>query len=271
MSLETLERSREDAQPLTLYSFALDGQVWRYANVDADVVAGGFTWLAAAISDDGIKQSGEAVSDGLNITAPMWIGPVQMHMQTPPSRPIRVRIYYKDNDNTAIAARYAGEISQVDLSDPGSAKIACEDLSSSMRRQGLRLGWQRSCPYALYDELTCKVDKTAFAIDAVILRDLHGAITVEFLTSVADHWLDGGFIEWTGAVRGYEARMIESQAVNDLTMFGPTDDLFPGMAIKCYPGCNLTSDCVEKFDNLVNNGACKFMPGKSPFDGSPVF
>lgn len=272
MSLETLERSREDAQPLALYSFALGGQVWRYTGADADVIAGGHTWKAATISDDGVKQSGEATSDGLTITTSTDIGPVMVHMKTPPSMPIRVRIYYKDNDNIAIAQRYAGEISQVDFPSPGSATISCETLSASMRRSGLRLGWQRTCPYALYDELTCKVNKADFGVDAIIMRDLHGKITVEFATTQPEGWFNGGFIEWTGAIRGYEARMVEAHVGNDLTMFGPTDDLFPGLAIKVYPGCNLTTtDCIDKFNNLVNNGGCKFMPGKSPFDGTPVF
>lgn len=272
MAFEILEESREQGQPISLYSFALQGTVWRYASVDSDVVAGGFTWKASAISDDGVKQTGEAMTDGLTITAPTSIGPVQVHMQTPPASAIKVRIYVKDVADPEIVCRYAGDISQVDFPTPGIATISCDTLSASMRQQGLRLGWQRTCPYAVYDTLTCKVNKADFAINALVINQGGGSVVVQYATSVADNYLDGGFIEWQHPVRGYESRMIEQQSGNLLMMFGPSDDIYPGTRVVAYPGCNLTrDDCINKFNNLPNNGAFSLMPGVSPFDGNPVF
>jgi hypothetical protein len=55
-------------------------------------------------------------------------------------------------------------------------------------------------------------------------------------------------------------------------MFGLADGLYYGLAVNAYPGCNrTTTECVDKFDNLDNYGGVPDLPGKSPFDGDPVF
>lgn len=272
MSYDSLERSRDDGQPIFLYSFALGTTVWRYTSSAVDHVAGGFTWISKPISDDGVKQSGEATSDALTISAPIGIAPVQHYLQRPPSQPIRVKIFHMHVDNTTMLAVYAGEVSQIDPSVPGLARITCETISASMKRTGLRLGWQRTCPYAVYDELTCKVNKAAFATAALVVASADGVLTVELSTARADHYFSGGFVEWVLPVRGIEFRAVEMHVGNSLLMFGPTDDIYPGLTLTAYPGCNGTSDeCTNKFSNYLNHGGIRFMPGRSPFDGTPIF
>lgn len=271
MTFETIEVSNDEGRPIFLYAFNLGAATWRYTSSDQDLILNGYKWIAEVISDDGVKLSGEASSDPIGITAPSRIAPVALFIGTPPSQPIVVSIYhYHEGDNEAVLG-YIGEVLQVDFPEPGSARITCDTFVVSMQRDGLRLGWQRTCPFALYDIGTCNADKTAFAVEAVISEVTQNTITVQGAAFV-NNAFNGGFIEWNHPQRGVEARGIEGNIGNVLTIFGLTDGLYYGLGITAYPGCDRTpKTCSDKFDNLPNYGGVPDMPGKSPFDGDPVF
>ena len=271
MTFNTTETSTDDGRPIYLYAFSLGAATWRYTSSDADVTVNGFNWAALPISDDGVKLTGEATTDGLSITAPSTIAPVQMFIGTPPSGVFMVRIFHYHEGDTDAVLGYIGEILQVGQPEPGSAVISCDTISASMQRDGLRLGWQRTCPYALYD-MNCKADKTVHEMAARVFEVAGNKVTFQGMDALADGVLNGGFIEWTHPTRGIEYRGIEEQVGAVCTMFGLADGLYYGLAVKAYPGCARTvSDCTNKFNNLPNYGGVPDMPGKSPFDGDPVF
>jgi uncharacterized phage protein (TIGR02218 family) len=272
MTFNTIESSNDLGRPIFLYAFHLGSATWRYTSSDEDMIMGGYTWSATAISDDGVKLSGEAQTDSLNITAPSRIAPVQMFISTPPSQPIIVNIFHcHEGDSEAVLA-YMGELLQVGQPEPGKATLTCDAISASMQRDGLRLGWQRTCPYALYDELTCKADKTAHGRVCKVFDVSGNSVTFQGIDDLADDVLAGGFIEWVHPVRGKEYRGIETQKGSVIGMFGLADDLYYGLEVTAYPGCDRkASTCATKFNNLDNYGGVPDMPGKSPFDGNPVF
>lgn len=273
MSYDAIESSVDSGRPLFCYQFVLGTTVWRYTSAAVDVRdADDNVWLAVPISDDGVKQTGEAVSDALTIRAPFTLGPVQVHMSTPPAENIQVSIHRKHVDDDEMVVVYSGEVRQVNFPVPGQATITCETTGASMQRDGLRLGWQRGCPYALYDPLTCKVDKALHAVTLRVMAISGFTITTDVADVLDDGHFAGGFIQWTHPVRGTEYRGIEAHTGLDLLIFGMTDDLYEGMVVTAYPGCpRTTAACIEKFNNLPNYGGIPHMPGKSPFDGTPVF
>jgi uncharacterized phage protein (TIGR02218 family) len=272
VSFDTLETSVEDGKPIFLYRFTLGSVVWRYTSAAKDLLVGADTYEAVAISHDGVKLTGEASTDALTIQCPVSIGPVQVHFGTPPATPIQVAILRKHDDNAEVVTVYVGEISQVGFPLPGQARITCETLSVSMQREGLRLSWQRGCPYALYDPLTCKVDKTLFAVSVTVLSVSGFEIVVDTEDAMADGRFNGGFMEWSNLTRGMEFRGIESQVSTTIQVFGMTDDIYPGLVMTIYPGCARTkASCVDKFNNFDNYGGVINLPGKSPFDGTPLF
>lgn len=266
MSFADIEQSLEDAQPIFLYRFTLGARAWYYTSNATDVLtADGKLWTAAAISDDGVKQTGEAASDSLSIEAPTSIGPVQLFMGSPPSGSVGVTIFHKHASNVEVKVVYVGEISQVAFGTPGSASITCETLSATMRREGLRLGWQRSCPYALYDPVTCKVNKALFSETVKITAISGFNVTTTALTGTK---YQGGFVEWVHPSKGTEFRAIESQSGNVLSIFGEVGEMYVGLEIKCYRGCNRSPTDCQSFSNYPNYGGVPAMPGKSPFDGT---
>lgn len=273
MSFSAYESSTEDGRPITLYRFTLGATVWRYTSHDKDVLLlDGTLWKSVAISDEGIKQSGEAASDAMNITAPISIGPVQAHLSTPPSQAIQVVILRKHEGSDDVTAAWAGEIMQVNTATPGQTRITCETTAVSMRREGLRLAWQRTCPYALYDAVTCKVNKAAFGHEFTVFgRDGFSIITIG-TSAFPVGWFSGGFIQWMHPVRGAEYRGINSHNGDMLGIFGSVDDIYEGLRVMVYPGCSRTAaSCRDKFNNLDNYGGVPHMPGRSPFDGNPIF
>lgn len=272
MSFATIEKSNDQGRPVFLYAFSTGAAVFRYTSSDEDLILGGYKWSATAIEDDGVKITGEATTDGLTITAPASIAPVIMFQTTPPSQRIGISIFhYHEGDSEAVLG-YTGDVMSVNQPQPGIATIMCDTISASMERDGLRLAWQRSCAYALYDPRTCKADKPSKELPLTVY-DVTGN-TVQFigLDTTDDGYLDGGFIEWQHPTRGTEYRQIETQIGNVVEMFGLSDGLYYGLEVKAYPGCARTvDDCTNKFNNLANYGGVPDMPGKSPFDGDPVF
>lgn len=273
MTYDARESSIESGIPIHLYRFSLNDKFWYYTSADADIVALGKTWKAVAITDDGPKITGEALTDALTVTASTSIEPAQIYMHYPPARPIQLAILRTHQDDTEIKTVYMGEISQVNVPTPGTAVITCETLSASMQREGLRLGWQRSCPYALYDPSSCKVNKATFARPGVINAiNADGTLQVNALIGQAVNRFAGGFVEWTDPTRGLERRAIElSGDDGKLTMFGTIDGLVAGLAITVYPGCTRTTTSCASFGNLLNYGGIPALQGKSPFSGDPVF
>lgn len=272
MTFAVIENSNDEGRPISLYQFSLGSAVWRYSSADQDIILNGYKWVAVAISDDGVKLSGESAVDALSISAPSTIAPFNLFTGTPPSQPISVAIYNFHEGDTDAVLGYLGEVLQVDFNEPGTIKVTCDTISVSMQRDGLRLGWQRACPYALYDKGTCNADKESKRIDLVVIGTTANTVTVIDPKSTPSGTLDGGFIEWDNPRLGSEWRGVELQTGNVLTMFGLADGLYYGLKLRAYPGCNrTTADCNVKFNNLDNYGGVPDLPGKSPFDGDPVF
>lgn len=281
MAYDILESSNELGRPAEFYSFMLGPNTWRYTTADVDVIAGGFTWTAAAIKSDSVKFTGETSNDAFSLDVPSWIAPAQIHMASAPSTPITMTQYTKHHGDSEMLVSYIGEVSQVGFPMPGRAKIICLNTSGSLNREGLRLSWQRTCAYALYDPLTCKVDKATWQQALVVLQINGAVVNIELAGTLRDtDFFNNGFMVWTHPMRGNEYLAIErsvkvAPAVNSvntqLLLQGDPGELFEGATGFVLPGCNFTPTNCQAFANYDNYGGAPDLPGRSPFDGQPVF
>lgn len=273
MSFLPIEKSREDGRPVGFYRFILGAQVWRYTSGDEDIVLDGFKWQRAAISDDGVKQTGDTVTETLTISCPWWIGPIQVFVGGTPSVGINVTIFDKHEQSPELFVRYIGEVVQVNPLSPGTASIQCDSLISTMNREGLRLGWQRSCPYVIYDPTTCRLDRTPFGRSVTVLSIDGVTITVAYGSgaAIADGRFDGGFIEWSHPIRGTEFLAVDKQVANSIQLFGDPGDLHVGATGTVFPTCKFEPVSCQAFGNYDNYGGVPDLPGRSPFDGKPIF
>lgn len=273
MSLADQELSLDSAKPVFLYAFTLGEKTWRYAAAASDVMTtDGYVWTATQINHDSVKQSGEAVSDTVTITASITIAPAQIFLVSPPGAEVFVRIFQKDYDDPDVFAIYAGGIAQVAPQEPGVVSLMCETASVSLRRQGLRYAWQRGCPYAVYDPLTCKVDKKLYEVPTTIVDIFGVGITVAAdLSSELGSIYPGGFLTYNHPVKGIEYLGIEDQNLDTIYIFGSSNDLYVGQSVNLYRGCARTPAACSQFGNYLNYGGVPNMPGSSPFDGNNPF
>lgn len=273
MSYGQYESSVESAMPIRLYEFALPGRAWRYNSSDKQVMtADGKVWLSASIEDDGLKISGDDVSDTLTITAEPGIAPVQLFALAPPSGIMRITIYEKHIDDAELYVQYVGEVTQINHgSSPSAVQIRCATLSETMEREGLRMVWQRACTHTMYDS-SCKLSPANHSVTAVVQAVDLTRLTVVGMPAGSTNFT-GGYIEWSHPVKGLERMAIEGQNDNTIVTFGFPYEIHPGMTISVYRGCNLSPAACQSYGNYANYGGVPSLPGRSPFDGlhSPFF
>lgn len=271
MAYNQLEISTDNGQPIYIYEFRLNDNYWRYTSAAKDVQLLGQTWIAIPMEDDGIRQTSDAQSDSLNVLMPQSATVVDLFRGTPPinKMTLKIRRFHRGDDEAAIC--YVGEVLQVDTSNAAAAKVTCNTLSASMEQNGLRLSWSRSCPHALYNS-SCRVNPADFVVEATIQGIGVNDIESGDLARFGEDYFAGGYIEWTDKVRGVERRAIQAHSRSRIEIFGTIGGLSGGMIIKVYPGCaRTTASCKGKFNNLANYGGIPSMPGRSPFDGNPVY
>lgn len=272
MSYADIEASIEDGAPIRLYTFKLASQTWRYNSSDRQLVTvDGSVWLPAAIEDDGVKQTGESESDILSITAQYELAPVQLFRLAPPSAAMQVIVSEKHVGDDEVYVQYVGEVAQVKDAELGRATITCETVAETMKREGLRMVWQRSCPHMVYDN-NCKLNAALHTVTTSVVAVHADYIELASMPS-GNAGFAGGFMQWSHPVKGVERMAIESQTDGNVVPFGLVTAFHEGMTITLYKGCNQTPAACQAFGNYENYGGVPSLPGKSPFDGiaSPFF
>lgn len=290
MAVGTLERSAFSGRPLQLYRFLRSSGdtdfYWRYNGSDRDLTYLGALYEAVSIADEGITQSGEAASSEFKITLPAFTQFCDDFRAggVPPSDTIYAHVFRAHADDIAgldtdtptinvAAVVWAGTVDGMTQTTDTEMQITCSTLAASFKRSGLRYAWQVDCPHMLYDPLTCKVDKTLFRVDATIDAVNGQIITSTTFGGFVDGWFTGGYIEYVMPSGFLETRMINRHIGTSIRVLTPVLGMTSGEAVVLYPGCKRNvADCRDKFDNYPGNyGGFINIPGRSPFDGNPVF
>lgn len=280
MTFAVIEPSNYDGIPILLYEFRrVSGLVtayWRYTSADEDIVLGVDTYKSVAISDGGITQSAEAPASAFQITMPVVEDIVQMFNNSVyvPSDELFLYVRRLHAGDTDAAIVWVGNVTSVNQISEVAGRITGQTLSTSFQKPGLRLGYSRECPYSVYDK-QCSLNPELFKVDGVV-SDVNGDViaALEWAAPlVADPTIfDGGFIKWVRGDGLTEKRGIISANTDELTILGLPIGLSAGMTVSAYPGCQrFRQICQDRFDNLTNYGGFAHEPGKSPFDGDPVF
>lgn len=271
MTFTEKERSNFEGNTVALYEFTVGAKAWYYTSDVEDQVVRGKTYLAVGASDGGTTQSGEAENDDVTITLPRNVDFARMFTGTPPSEEIWATIRRRQRDDDDAPIHWIGTVSSAKEVGFTKVEIVCQMLTATFNRNGLRLAWGRQCPHALYDR-NCRVNKAAFAIAIQVTGLTGNTVRSPALGTLPGGWLSNGFFEWEIEPGLMDRRPIENHTGSVFAVLGTTDGLNVGDWITVYPGCaRTTSHCLDKFNNLSNYGGVPYLPGKSPFDGDPVF
>jgi len=266
------ETSNSGGKPIALYEFRYGNTYWRYCTDDEDRTVDGEVWTALAITDEGVVQGGSDQND-LQIITQSNHPVAALFRNSQPSGKIwlTVRRWHVGDPDDETPLLWSGTVVNATLVDKATVQMACRSLGGSYDRQGLRLAWGRMCPHVLYSAFGCKVNKALHAYPHEVATLTGTNFTVLTFAQPAEGSFTGGFVEFTRPDGSFQRYGIESQIGNDFRVLGTTDGLEVGSEITIYPGCARNTTACKAFSNLPNYGGFPHLPGKSPFDGSPVF
>ena len=276
MSFDAREVSTDSGQPIRCYMFQFgDGsRAFGFTSTTNGMrlipIAGAIVFMPVAIKDDGLRITGDKIAHNFSITAPADIEPAQWFLRSPPSRTVRLVVYDKHVGDLEFIVSYVGEVTEVSFDNDGQCKFVCGAIGHSMDREGLRLCWQRTCTHTIYDA-NCKLVPAFFARDAVVTSVGASTVQVDGLSAEPTGKFNGGFVQFQHPIKGSLYRTVRKSTPTSLEIFEGTSDLFPGTTVKVYPGCDHTPSTCQSFGNYTNYGGIPSLPGKSPFDGNPVF
>ena len=287
MAFVDQETSAQEGRPLYLLRFTKDGKEWTYNNTDHSITFGAVVYLPYPISLTSFIYTGDAKSEGLDITLPHSTALCQYLDAGAATSAVSVSIRKLHITETAVTGAvvlpvdttdapvvWVGEMVGLSRPSVNVRMIRCNTLSLSMRRTGLRLSWGRNCPHMLYD-VSCKVNKESYAV-ALAGTTITNGVTLSSATlgGYATGHFSGGFIEWVVDGLLVERRGIETHSGSNVTIIGGTIGMtgVGATGFKAYPGCSRTIDvCNSKFANSLNFGGIRYLQGKNPFSGSPIY
>lgn len=281
MAFNDYEISSQDGKPIALYEFKYGNSFWRYCTSDKDEQVGvdgngdPLIWKAHAISDEGVTQGGSDQND-LQILVQSDLPVPKLLRNAQPSGKIwlTVRRWHRGDPDTEMPIQWVGTVVNATLVDEATVQMACRSLGGTYDRQGLRLAWGRMCPHVLYG-IGCNNNGSNDKEDHAYPREIASLTGTSFTCTThaepVEGSFTGGFLEWLRADGSADRRGIESQNGNHFVVLGSTDGLEVGFAVTLYPGCPRNTTACKRFNNLPNYGGFPHLPGKSPFDGSPVF
>ena len=278
MAFDDFEITNEGGKPIALYEFRHGNTYWRYCTADEDKTVGldenddPAIWLAGSISDEGVTQGGSD-QHSLRVVVPYNFPVAELFRNDRPTGKVwlTVRAWHEGDPDEETPLRWSGTISNLVGIDEGQIQLSCRSISASYDRQGLRLAWGRMCPHVLYSSFGCTLDKDDFAYAREVATVDGRSFTCTTHAEPAEGSFTGGFMEWVRDDGSLERRGIEYQNGNDFTILGNAAGLEVGLAVTLYPGCARSTTVCKLFNNLPNHGGFPHLPGKSPFDGTPVF
>lgn len=289
MPFRESEVSSQEGRPVLLLRFRRDSFNWYYTNADRNITYRGNTYIAAPITVDDLRYTGDAKSESLRVEAPSGIGITDYLDIGATSSTVYLFIHrvhmLEDSATGEISAPtsvadapivWVGEIYSYSLMSVNQRAMTCNTVSVSMARNGLRLTWGRQCNNALYRP-GCNVNRVAFRRSLAGVTVVNGSeVRVTNLTGPTPPGVVNGTFEWTIAGGIVEARGIEgyrsSGGYGFLTLFGGTRGVAGGGSYRWYPGCNrLIETCHELFANSDNFGGIKYLQGENPFDGRSIY
>ncbi|MDR1647831.1 MAG: phage BR0599 family protein [Zoogloeaceae bacterium] len=274
MAFIDIEKSIAAGRPARLYLFELDSVSWAFTSADRLIRFGARDYHPAALTDDGIRLTGEASADTLTLTVPADLAPALRFAGHPPASEMFLTIrdtHYglPDAPENALVV-WIGTVVSIRWTRPGTAEMVCENLSASMARPALRLNYERNCPHALFDT-DCRTGRAAWRIDAEV-TDVVDGLRVKLSTCNPDVSYAGGYIEWFSSDGTANRRAIEAQNGVDFDLLSGTQGIAAGLRVALYPGCDGSrATCNGIFGNLDNYGGFAHMPGESPFENNQFF
>lgn len=256
-----------------------DFVAYTITSADTDETHNGEIYVSAAVGRDEVENKNELSRANLSVSLSIDNAMARRWMRTSVDTVVTVTLFVKDGNEVSVA--WKGRLASV-KPDEKSIKLVFESIFTSLRRPGLRLRYQRTCPHALYG-YGCNVPKEDFAISGEVTAISGNLVTMPVAAGHPAGFFTSGMIESPDGT----LRFITGHSGSTLTLIRPLESLnsffakngygegygygYGGLVVRIYPGCDRTKEtCQSKFNNLNNYGGFPFIPLKNPFGGSSI-
>lgn len=263
-----ITKSRFFGRPIELYEFVYgDSASDKYFFTDADypIVKGSDTFLPVPISRSTSDNSGTLDKSTLEIRMQRDNPVAELFRVYPPNRALTLTIFQGEAEDTDAEwkALWTGRVLAVGW-EGSEAKMACEPISTAMRRVGLRRNYQYMCPHILYGP-KCGKSKTNVAVS--VLGSTSRTVTVSGSLGTVDHFV-GGVFEWTDTNGVHQSRTIVSATlIPGSGVLLRVNGLILGLGASATvaKGCQHTlSFCTDVHNNPHAFGGQPWIPLKNP-------
>ncbi|ALT58007.1 tail assembly protein [Pseudomonas phage SM1] len=272
MAFDDIEKSEELGQPVRCYRFTRSSVVFAYTSANRNITLNNIEFKSGSqIADPGFENTGGMDASTVEITIHIDSEISRAFQAFPPSNGVNLVIWDGHYGSDDFVVTWMGLVETASWPDSITCKLSCQSLASSMTQPGLRRCWQRGCSNTLYDE-DCRVNPEAYRVDDQVASMDGLSVDVALLVGFPDDYFSGGYITFTTQDGFAELRGVRRQTGRHFVLLGGTAGLYTGAAVALYPGCNrVIATCHDKFNNSVNYGGQPHLPGRSPFDGNPIF
>lgn len=271
MTYSEKEFSAQDGLPYLRYEFAQGSNVYRRTSEPNIVLDSDGSWMPSPIKPSEFSQTNEVAKDPLRIDLPrddelaaLFVGGVPEQITT-----LTVYRVHATDPDEGFQFYWKGRIVSSEIKGD-AVQLACENIHSTMQRNGIRARYQKTCRHPLYGR-GCGLNDYDFAVVGTATDVAGYVVTVgEALDSNTESgYYAGGMLETSD---GFLRYIIKHEG-DELTLLTPIPSLTAEIAdsgsasVTIYPGCDHTrSTCNTKFNNLLNFGGFPWMTGgKNPF------
>lgn len=282
MTYALRETSRTKGLPAALFLFRYGAGVddfYAYTNAEREHTHNLIDYQPVPISYGAVESSGSLDKKTLEVRTALTNEVAELFRVSPPTYSVVLTIrrgHLNDPDNEFLV-EWTGRV--LSCSREGSeAVFACEPISTSLRRTGLRRHWQFSCPHALYGP-QCNANKAAATTTQTLVAVESAAIVLNDGWETAERApkAHGGLVEWEGP-NGTIVRVIIAVDPDQVTLRlnGPTTGLQAGDSVDVSLGCNhrfefdltteqfVDTDCITIHNNIQNFGGQPWIPDDNP-------
>ena len=277
MTFEARELSAQDGAPIEFWVFSVYGVNYRYTTASENQTLFASTYLAwKGLSHTEIDESSEIPKNNVTLYVPIDFPMLSFYESMPPSDVIVVTLFQIHRGDDEVEAIWTGRVMNGNRATDGG-ELYCENIFTSLARNGLRGTYSRGCRHDLYGQghYMCNADPAAFAIPALV--DSVGGIVITSSTFAAymegDRGrLAGGMLEWEVSPGHIEVRAIKSHDGITIAVTHPIDGLTGLQMITVYPGCaHDRADCNDHFNNIDNYGGFPYTQRLNAMGNSRVF
>lgn len=263
------DTSIEDGSPFFLYEFNIGATTYRFTDLPDDIIFNSETWTAWPVKHTEVQQSNEVAKNQVKIDLPIGNSFTDQYIGKTPESVVTFTLYRSHIGETEFIVAYKGRVTTHEISTL-ILKLTCESVYTSLKRTGVRARFLLTCRHALYGR-GCNLDRATFA-EAGTATGITGLdLTVTEASGFADGFFTGGYIEFPDGSR----RSIANHVGTTITLINESQYLIDNPPISTpvtlYPGCDRTLDtCINKFNNVLNQGGFRWIPNKNPTGGNSI-